>query len=85
MAASLQTASPEYLEILGVIPGGRKREMELHNQLHAYRVHGEWFEGDHVIRVIADLLGVYEPTRKQLMNARLRDDARERLRAFRAS
>lgn len=42
--ASLQTASPEPLDLLKVLPGvGREGEARLHERLDGSRSHGEWF------------------------------------------
>ena len=40
---NLMTSSPAALSLLGVLPGGPRREMEIHDQLAAHRAHGEWF------------------------------------------
>lgn len=56
--ADLQVGSPEILELIGTVPGGRKLEERLHRALESDRVHGEWFElTDRVILAIGDLLG----------------------------
>lgn len=39
----LQTSSPEALELLGTIPGGKAEEAELHKKFERHREHGEWF------------------------------------------
>jgi hypothetical protein len=39
----LQNGSPLLLKLIGVEPGGRLRERELHIKLHYWRLHGEWF------------------------------------------
>jgi len=39
-----QTGSPDRLQLLGVILGGRKFEAELHRKFNNVRLHGEWFE-----------------------------------------
>ena len=42
--SSLQTAHPEKLKVIGVIPGGGRRlERQLHLEFRAYRTLGEWF------------------------------------------
>lgn len=38
------SSNPEGFEILAVIPGGVKREKELHQRFKQYHSHGEWFE-----------------------------------------
>lgn len=52
--ASLQTASPERLVLLGVRAGGRKLEQLLHWYFEADRLEGEWFRPtpeliDHIV------------------------------------
>lgn len=42
--ASLQTACPFKLSILLTMPGERKLETGIHNQLVRYRMQGEWFD-----------------------------------------
>jgi hypothetical protein len=37
-------SNPGELEILAVIPGGVKREKDLHQKFQKYHSHGEWFE-----------------------------------------
>jgi excisionase family DNA binding protein len=41
--ASLQLSSPFPLRLLATVPGGRRREYELHRQFAKHRLHGEWF------------------------------------------
>lgn len=41
---ALRTMSPLPLELLGVIPGGRDEEAQLHRQWAGQRLHGEWFK-----------------------------------------
>lgn len=40
---ALQIGSPEPLEWLCNLPGGRDAERALHAEFAAYRLHGEWF------------------------------------------
>lgn len=40
---AMMTASPAPLSLLGVMPGGPRREMEIHDRLSDHRAHGEWF------------------------------------------
>jgi hypothetical protein len=42
--AQLQTGNAAPIELLGVVPGGRSAERELHSRFAADRVSGEWFE-----------------------------------------
>lgn len=43
--ATLQTAHPYKLEVIGIIPnGGDEAEKRLHSSLTPYRLMGEWFE-----------------------------------------
>lgn len=49
---TLSTGSPDRLHLLATIPGGEKRERELHARFAADRVRGEWF------RPSANLLAV---------------------------
>jgi hypothetical protein len=41
--SSLQCGIPERLTLLGVIPGGKEREQELHREFGKARINGEWF------------------------------------------
>lgn len=41
---SLQVGSPDQLRLLGHIPGGAKRERDLHERFASDRSHGEWFK-----------------------------------------
>lgn len=40
---ALQTATSEALELVGVVPGGRALERELHARFASWRKQGEWF------------------------------------------
>jgi len=40
---ALQKMSPNALSLLAVIPGGRPKEIELHERFADLRSHGEWF------------------------------------------
>jgi Meiotically Up-regulated Gene 113 (MUG113) protein len=40
---ALRTMSPLPIELLGVIPGGREEEAQLHREWSSQRLHGEWF------------------------------------------
>ena len=39
----MQTGSPHYLYVIGILPGGRREEFDLHDRFDAYRFRGEWF------------------------------------------
>lgn len=41
---SLQTGNPEPVVLVGTIEGTKDTELQLHQQFHAKRVRGEWFE-----------------------------------------
>jgi hypothetical protein len=41
--SGLQNGSPMRLHVLGVVPGDRRLEVELHGRFAADRLHGEWF------------------------------------------
>lgn len=41
---AIRLMCPVPTELLGMIPGGRKREAELHQEFDHLRRHGEWFE-----------------------------------------
>jgi hypothetical protein len=72
--AELQVGSPEQLELIGVAPGGRKRELELHAELRHDRLHGEWFElSNHAVYVVGNLLGCFQPSPKQIEAQRKAD------------
>jgi hypothetical protein len=53
---SMQTGSPEPLELLGVLPGGVDEERRLHRRFSAFRIHGEWFRGDETLAKAIDEL-----------------------------
>lgn len=53
---SMQTGSPEPLELLGVLPGGVDEERRLHQRFAAYRIHGEWFRGDETLTRAIEVL-----------------------------
>jgi hypothetical protein len=53
---SMQTGSPEPLELLGILPGGVDEERRLHGRFKAYRIHGEWFRGDAVLMRAIELM-----------------------------
>lgn len=42
----LRPASPDRLRLLGVIPGDQGVERQVHRNLGAHRLVGEWFAGD---------------------------------------
>ena len=44
--ATLQTGNAELLTIVATEPGGRARELELHDRFHFARIRGEWFRPD---------------------------------------
>lgn len=55
--ATLNTATPEKMEVLCTVPGGPELEGYLHSAFSSSRINGEWFElGDDLQRMI-DLLG----------------------------
>lgn len=64
--AQLQTASPNALRLIGIIPGGFELERELHARFSDTRMVGEWFHptaelldfiGDGILRVIVKVDG----------------------------
>jgi hypothetical protein len=54
--ASLQIANPAELRVLACIAGDHRTEHQLHVALSAYRVRGEWFEDNEVVRRTMDQL-----------------------------
>lgn len=42
--ADLQIGNPDPIKLIGMVPGGRARESELHRRFAHCRVSGEWFE-----------------------------------------
>lgn len=48
----LQTGNPVKLELLHVVPGDHELETRIHKLLRKDRVHGEWFDGPNVERVL---------------------------------
>lgn len=76
--AILQTGSPERLELLGYIPGGRSLEVELHRELRSQRLHGEWFKfGNPTVLAIGKLLGWNRKTPQQIDALRKAEAARK--------
>jgi len=58
--ATLQTGNAELLTVIATEPGGRARELTLHNRFHFARVRGEWFRPDprllqHIAEVERDM------------------------------
>lgn len=54
---TMQTGSPEPLELIGVLPGQADAEKVLHRTFAKFRIHGEWFKGDEeLIREIKALV-----------------------------
>lgn len=39
----IETHCPTAVELIGLIPGGRREERQVHRQFRHLRVHGEWF------------------------------------------
>lgn len=54
----LRAMSPVPLRFLGAIPGYRREERLLHEKLHEYRLHSEWFSNTREVR--AELAGLIE-------------------------
>ena len=52
--SNLQTASPEFCELLGTMPGDRAQEAELHHRFRKLRVRGEWFDLKDELREFID-------------------------------
>lgn len=52
--ASLQTAHPECLRLLRVIPGNGKYERALHKRFAGLRLQGEWFKPDKTLLAYID-------------------------------
>jgi hypothetical protein len=52
----LQVGCPSPLQLLGVIPGGGKKEAEIHRQFKDSRLRGEWFDGSAVGAAVAALI-----------------------------
>jgi hypothetical protein len=64
--SSMQTGCPIPLTLLGVLPGGREREAELHARFADLRVRGEWFR---VEGALVDLIAKLEPLPKPTAQA----------------
>ena len=43
---SIQTGSHSKLIVIGTIPGGRRKERELHERFREFRLNGEWFRAE---------------------------------------
>lgn len=57
--ASLRTATPDVLTLLGTVEGGLEEERKLHQRFHRKRSRGEWFDLDeHDCRAILRPLGL---------------------------
>lgn len=53
----LQTGNPSKLWLLGWYPGSQGQEQELHRQMSAYRMSGEWFRiGEGANEILAEPL-----------------------------
>ncbi len=56
--ATLQSASPEHLRLIGVVSGGAVAERTLHDRFRSSRIRGEWFrlnaEMLHLVRELRD-------------------------------
>ena len=54
--ASIQTGNPDPIEVLGVVPGDRELEKELHREFAPLHHRGEWFRDDPAIHAASDRL-----------------------------
>lgn len=52
----LQTAQAEALDLIGVIPGTRYLESDLHRRLSRSRVRGEWFERNATLKLVRPVI-----------------------------
>lgn len=69
--ATLQTGSPEQLDLIGTLPGGRALEARLHRDFARERLRGEWFEcSDRLVLFLGDRLGWGRLTDQQAESAR---------------
>jgi hypothetical protein len=51
----LQTATPNQLALLGVIPGGLEHEAAYHEKFEDHRLQNEWFKGD-ILPAVLDMI-----------------------------
>lgn len=80
---SLQISRPDKLRILGVIPGDRRDEANLHTRFSAYRCSGEWFRHE---GVVSDFVSSMEPWHVEPVVVVTKVDPNEHpLRAWRAA
>jgi hypothetical protein len=72
--ATMQLGCPLRLQILVNVPGGVRREKELHVRFKAYRRHGEWFEpADELLAFIEEMraeLSAEEVARREAAHVR---------------
>lgn len=54
--SSLQTANPQPLRLIGVLPGGKDVEATMHSAFSSHRLRGEWFNPDPSILGLLDQL-----------------------------
>ena len=79
--ASLQTASPVPLVLIGAIPGGLKLEKQIHAEVAEARLTGEWFKPTVDVRRWAQLARVIDGRHPEEVDAvALREDVRKQFR-----
>lgn len=75
--ADIQCGSPEPLEILLLVPGGRSLERECHRALYGCGYRGEWFRDCEVLRELIGQLsactGEFQQVAKRFAEDRLRE------------
>jgi hypothetical protein len=56
--SQLQTGTTDRLDLLFTFVGSNKEELQLHQELAAYRIRGEWFPyTDHVLKTLLKFVG----------------------------
>jgi len=83
--ASLQTASPQRLQLVGAIPGGAELERAIHARLSEFRISGgEWFGPAPEVRRWAQMAAVIDGRYPvEVDGETLRDDVHARFRRLR--
>jgi hypothetical protein len=61
--SGLQTANPNRLDLLGIIPGTEREETQLHLRFADYRLQGEWFKGDDILEAVLELIAANRPAK----------------------
>ena len=66
--SKVSSDSPLEVNLLGFVPGGRDKELALHNKFSSYRVNGEWFRNEGDVAIFVATLPKVEAPRKIVRN-----------------